>query len=83
MPKYPPKGEMVIYQSRDKEIQLEVKLERDTIWLTQKQISQLFGTQRPAITKHLSNIFKNKELQEHSVCSILEHIDECSMQNGG
>jgi prophage maintenance system killer protein len=48
-------------------------LVEDTVWLTQKQIAQLFGTQRPAITKHLSNIFKNKELKKDSVCSILEH----------
>ncbi len=69
----PPKGEIIIYQSKDQGIQLEVKLERETIWLTQKQIAQLFGTQRPAITKHLNNIFRSKELQEDSVCSILEH----------
>lgn len=71
--KTPPKGEIVIYQTKDKKVQLEVKLEQETIWITQKQIAQLFGTQRPAITKHLNNIFKNKELQESSVCSILEH----------
>ncbi len=71
--KIPLKGRMAIYQSKDKEVQLEIKFERETIWLTQKQIAQLFGTQRPAITKHLSNIFRSKELQEASVCSILEH----------
>jgi len=63
------RGEIIIYQTKDN----KVKLEQETIWLTQKQIAQLFGTQRPAITKHLNNIFKNKELQEDSVCSILEH----------
>ncbi len=68
-----PKGEIIIYQAKDKTIQLEVKLERETVWLTQKQIAQLFGTQRPAITKHLNNIFRSKELQEDLVCSILEH----------
>lgn len=68
-----PKGEIVIYQAKDRKVQLSVRLERETLWITQKQIAQLFGTQRPAITKHLSNIFKNKELQEDSVCSILEH----------
>jgi hypothetical protein len=69
----PPKGEIVIYQSKDKKVQLEVKLEQETIWITQKQIADLFGTQRPAITKHLNNIFKSKELIEDSACSILEH----------
>ncbi len=68
-----PKGAIAIYQAKDKSIQLEVKLEQETVWLTQAQIAKLFGTQRPAVTKHLSNIFKSKELQEDSVCSILEH----------
>ena len=69
----PQKGEIVIYQTKDKKVNLEVTLELETVWLTQQQIAKLFGTQRPAITKHLHNIFKSKELQENSVCSILEH----------
>jgi len=67
------KGEIIIYQTKDKKVQLEVKLQQETVWLTQKQVARLFGTQRPAITKHLNNIFRIKELQEDSVCSILEH----------
>jgi prophage maintenance system killer protein len=43
------------------------------LWLTQAQISELFGTKRPAVTKHLGNIFNSAELSEKSVCSILEH----------
>lgn len=66
------RGEIVIYKSA-KGPEIEVKLEKETIWLTQEQISQLFGTQRPAITKHLQNIFKNGELNEKLVSSILEH----------
>lgn len=68
----PPKGKIVIYQSKDRQIQLDVKLEKETVWLTQMQISRLFGTQRPAVTKHLNNIFKSGELSKDSVCSILE-----------
>ncbi|MBU4311140.1 MAG: virulence RhuM family protein [Candidatus Omnitrophica bacterium] len=68
-----PKGEITIYQTRDKKVELEVKLQQETVWLTQKQIAYLFGTKRPAITKHLHNIFNNNELEENSVCSILEH----------
>ena len=52
---------------------MKVKLEKETIWLTQSQIALLFGTQRPAITKHLNNIFKMGELKKNSVSSILEH----------
>lgn len=68
-----PKGEIIIYRTKDKQINLEVRLEQETIWLAQKQIAGLFGTQRPAITKHLNNIFNSKELEQNSVCSILEH----------
>ena len=55
-------------------IKLEVRLENDTVWLTQQQIADLFGTKRPAITKHLANIYKSGELEENSTCSILEHM---------
>jgi len=64
---------IVIYQSKDGNIFLEVKLDRENIWLTQSQIALLFETQRSAITKHLNNIFKSGELDKNSVCSILEH----------
>lgn len=52
--------------------ELKVRLEKDNIWLTQAQISMLFGTKRPAITKHLGKIFGSGELNEKAVCSILE-----------
>lgn len=67
------RGEIVIYKTGNKQTQIEVKFEKDTVWLTQKQIAEVFGTQRPAITKHLLNIFKSGELNEKSVSSILEH----------
>ena len=66
------KGEIVIYQSKDGP-RLDVRLVEETIWLTQEQIALLFGTQRPAITKHLKNIFDSGELDEKVVSSILEH----------
>ncbi|MBQ7762381.1 MAG: virulence RhuM family protein [Flavobacteriales bacterium] len=67
------KGEIVIYQAPDGTTSIDVKLEKETIWLSQKQIAELFGVKRPAITKHLKNIFETGELQESSVSSILEH----------
>ncbi|MDR1679429.1 MAG: cytochrome C biogenesis protein CycH, partial [Prevotellaceae bacterium] len=69
-------GEIVIYQTQDGKTELNVSVGNDTVWLTQAQIATLFGTQRPAITKHLKNIFKEGELDEASTCSILEHIGE-------
>ena len=53
----------------------------ETIWLTQKQIADLFGTKRPAITKHLKNIFTSGELEEKSTCSILEHMGNDGRQH--
>ena len=67
------KGEIIIYKTSKNEVALDVRLEKDTVWLTQNQISLLFGTKRPAITKHLNNIFKSGELSKNSVSSILEH----------
>ncbi|MDP3057077.1 MAG: RhuM family protein [bacterium] len=67
------RGGIVIYKPKGGDIQIEVKLDNETIWLTQSQIALLFGTQRPAITKHLRNIFKTAELNKNSVSSILEH----------
>lgn len=67
------KGEIIIYETSQNEVELKVKFEKETVWLTQNQIALLFGTQRPAITKHLNNIFKTGELKKNSVSSILEH----------
>ncbi len=66
-------GEIILYQP-DSEVKLEVRLEEETVWLTQEQIATLFGTKRPAITKHLSNIYNNGELDRECTCSILEHM---------
>ncbi len=62
----------IILYSPNESISLEVLLENDTVWLTQEQIAILFGVKRPAITKHIRNIFETLELEEDSVCSILE-----------
>lgn len=65
-----------LFTSKDGQVTLEVILDADTLWLTQAQMADLFGTKRPAITKHLSNIYKTLELVELSTCSILEHVAE-------
>lgn len=67
-------SQIIIYQTPDGNTQLDVTLEKETVWLTQAQIADLFGTKRPAITKHLNNIYKSNELNENSTCSILEHM---------
>ena len=73
------KGEIVLYQPEG-EVRLEVRVENETVWLTQAQIADLFGTKRPAITKHLKNIYTSQELDEDSTCSILEHMGNDSKQ---
>jgi hypothetical protein len=65
-------NEIILYQP-DNSIQLEVRIENETVWLTQAQIAKLFGVKQPAISKHLKNIFLSRELNEKSVYSILEY----------
>ncbi|MCD4845991.1 MAG: virulence RhuM family protein [Methanosarcinales archaeon] len=66
-------SDFILYTSNEGKVNIEVFLQDETIWLTQKAISKLYGVQRPAIIKHLKNIFDSGELQEDSVSSILEH----------
>ncbi|MFA5855419.1 MAG: RhuM family protein [Candidatus Gracilibacteria bacterium] len=66
-------NQIIIYEGDDGQSRLEVRVEGETVWLTQVDIAKLFGVQRPAITKHLQNIFESGELDEISVSSILEH----------
>ena len=73
MPQQPNnKGEIIVYQP-DNSLKLAVRLENETVWLTQAQIAKLFGVKQPAISKHLKNIFLSGELYESSVYSILEY----------
>jgi hypothetical protein len=65
--------EFLLYTTPNGKVKVEIFLRNETVWLTQAKIAQLFGVQRPAITKHLKNIFDSGELQENSVSSILEH----------
>ncbi|MNQ85366.1 hypothetical protein D3C85_1005270 [compost metagenome] len=69
-------SDFILYTSPDGEVRVDVFVNEETVWLTQKAISELFGVQRPAITKHLGNIFLSGELIENSVSSILEHTAE-------
>lgn len=65
-------AEFLIFTSQSGENSIEVRVEGETVWLTQKFIAELFDVQRPAITKHLKNIFSDGELDEDAVSSILE-----------
>jgi hypothetical protein len=65
--------EFLLYTAPSGQVKVEVLLSNETLWLTQKRMAELFGVQRPAITKHLKNIFDSGELEQTAVCSILEH----------
>lgn len=68
--------QFLLYSLPDDEGKVQVVIKDETLWCTQKAMAQLFGVQRPAITKHLGNIFKEGELDEKVVCSILELTTE-------
>ena len=65
--------DFLLYTTSNGKVKVEIFLRDENIWLTQDKIAILFGVQRPAITKHLKNIFESHELDENSVSSILEH----------
>ena len=73
---------IIIYQAPNGETQIDVKYIDETIWFTQKQIAELFGVKRPAITKHLKNIFTEGELDEIVVCSKMEHTTQHGAMEG-
>lgn len=70
------KGEIIIYTSTDGSVSLDVKLEQDTIWLTQKAMAELFSVKTPAVNKHINNIYKDEELQEKSTISKMEIVQK-------
>jgi len=65
--------DFLLYTTPNQDIKVEVFLHNENLWLPQDRIAELFGVQRPAITKHLKNIFESEELKEDMVSSILEH----------
>jgi len=67
---------LVFYKSEDGNIQLNVKLEKDTVWLTQSQMSNLFGVNRTVIVRHIRNIYKSAELYEDATCAKNAQVQE-------
>jgi hypothetical protein len=66
-------NKIIIFENENGQTHISVRVENETVWLSQTKIAELFGVQRPAITKHLKNIFESGELDENMVSSILEH----------
>lgn len=69
-------SDFILYTSPDGEVRVDVFVNEETVWLTQKAIANLFGVDRTVITKHLKNIFDSAELEENSVCAKIAHTAE-------
>ncbi len=65
--------EFITFKFQEKDKGIHIRYENETLWMTQKAMAELFDVQRPTITKHLLNIFEDKELEKNSVCSKMEH----------
>ncbi len=68
------RGEIIIYRAEDNTVQLDVHMENETVWLTQKQMADLFGVKKAAISKHVSNIFSQGELSPDMTVSKMETV---------
>ena len=69
----PTKGEIVMYQP-DETIRLEVRVEDETVWLSQAQMADLFGTDRSSIAKHILNIYETNELEKEPTCAKIAQV---------
>ena len=71
-----PNSEIIIYQNQQGSIKVDVRLEDETVWLTQAQMATLFGKRRTTITEHIGNVFKEGELDEEVVCRNFRHTTQ-------
>jgi hypothetical protein len=69
----PSGGEVLLYEAPDGQVRVDVRLEKETVWLTQEQLSQLFGRERSVIIKHVRNVFREGELKPGLVCAKFAH----------
>lgn len=68
-----PSGQILVYEAPDGETRVDVRLDQETVWLTQEQMAELFGRDRSVVTKHVRNVFKEGELDRDSVCAKFAH----------
>lgn len=68
------KGEVKIYQTQDGQTAIDVRLENETVWLTQAQMAELFATDRTSILRHIKNIYKTEELEEGATCAKIAQV---------
>lgn len=69
-----PGGEIIVYEAADGGVRVDVRLDRDTVWLSQEQMGRLFRRGRSFITKHLRNVFREGNLDPGETCAKLAHV---------
>ena len=69
-------GKIILYQNQEGTIKIDVRLEEETVWLTQAQMAELFGKGRTTITEHIQNVFAEGELDENVVCRNFRHTTQ-------
>ena len=67
-------NKFIIYQTEDGQTQIDVRLESETVWLTQAQMAELFETDRTSIVRHINNIYKVEELDRESTCAKIAQV---------
>ena len=72
---------IVIYQTEDGQTQIDVRLENETVWLTQAQMAELFQTDRTSIVRHINNIYKVDELERESTCAKIAQVQQEGKRN--
>ena len=67
-------NQIIIYQTEDGQTQVDVRMENETVWLTQAQMAELFHTDRTSIVRHINNIYKVEELDRESTCAKIAQV---------
>ena len=67
-------NEIIIYQTEDGQTQIDVRMENETVWLTQAQMAELFNTDRTSIVRHINNIYKIEELEREATCAKIAQV---------
>ena len=76
-----PNSELILYTSPDGSVKIDVVLEDETVWLTQEQMSKLFGKARTTIVEYIQNIYKERELDESSTCRKFRQVQKEGSRN--
>ena len=75
-------NQIIIYQTEDGQTQVDVRMENETVWLTQAQMAELFQTDRTSIVRHINNIYKVEELERESTCAKIAHTTRHGAMEG-